>query len=139
MAAGTTTGGLSGKMDGRIGDSPLLGCGTFANNLAGCSLTGHGETIAKLGLSRSIVEEITGGCCPEDALKLNIDSMYRKTSRESGGIVLKKNGCWSAHFTTPKMPYAIVKKGFVTFGAKPGEKIIEKYYDTECKLPCKCK
>ncbi|XP_046416794.1 TATA box-binding protein-associated factor RNA polymerase I subunit B isoform X1 [Neodiprion fabricii] len=139
MAAGTTTGGLNGKMVGRIGDSPFLGCGTFANNLAGCSMTGHGETIAKLGLSRKIVEEVTAGSCPEDTLKLNIDAMYHETNCSSGGIVLKKNGCWGVHFSTPRMPYAVAKKNVVTFGAKPSERKTVKYFDPDSRLPCRCK
>ncbi|XP_024941751.1 isoaspartyl peptidase/L-asparaginase [Cephus cinctus] len=52
MAVGTSTGGLHNKNVGRVGDSPLLGCGTFANSEAGCSLTGQGESIIKLGMSR---------------------------------------------------------------------------------------
>lgn len=139
IAAGTTTGGVSGKMVGRVGASPFLGCGTFANSIAGCSLSGHGETISKLGLSRNIVTAITEGSCPEDALQSNIDSMYRQSNREAGGIVLKRNGCWGVHFNTPRMPYAVVKKNLITFGADPTERKTQAYFDPGVKLPeCRC-
>jgi len=53
LAAGTSTGGMSNKMKGRVGDSPLVGAGTCADNRYGAvSATGYGEQIIKTGLTR---------------------------------------------------------------------------------------
>lgn len=55
IAAGTSTGGMTNKKYGRIGDSPIIGAGTYANNLTGgFSCTGHGEYYIRLGFSRDI-------------------------------------------------------------------------------------
>ena len=55
MAAGTSTGGMTNKKYGRIGDSPIIGAGTYANNeTGGFSCTGHGEYYIRLGFSRDI-------------------------------------------------------------------------------------
>jgi len=55
IAAGTSTGGMTNKKYGRIGDSPIIGAGTYANNeTGGFSCTGHGEYYIRLGFSRDI-------------------------------------------------------------------------------------
>jgi len=55
IAAGTSTGGMTNKKYGRIGDSPIIGAGTYANNATGgFSCTGHGEYYIRLGFSRDI-------------------------------------------------------------------------------------
>lgn len=53
-AAGTSTGGLMNKMVGRIGDSPLIGSGTYAGELCGVSCTGEGEAIIRGTLARDV-------------------------------------------------------------------------------------
>ena len=55
LAAGTSTGGMTNKKYGRVGDSPIIGAGTYANNQTGAfSCTGHGEYYIRLGFSRDI-------------------------------------------------------------------------------------
>lgn len=55
IAAGTSTGGMNNKKYGRVGDSPVIGAGTYANNqTGGFSCTGHGEYFIRLGFSRDI-------------------------------------------------------------------------------------
>ncbi|WP_438315672.1 isoaspartyl peptidase/L-asparaginase family protein [Candidatus Caldatribacterium sp. SIUC1] len=56
IAAGTSTGGVEMQLPGRVGDSPIIGCGTFAWEWGGVSMTGEGEGIVKLGLARKIAE-----------------------------------------------------------------------------------
>lgn len=56
IAAGTSTGGIEMQLPGRVGDSPIIGCGTFAWEWGGVSMTGEGEGIVKLGLARKIAE-----------------------------------------------------------------------------------
>eukprot|EP00605_Chrysophyceae_sp_TOSAG23-4_P000733 GSChrysophyteH1.ASY1.ANO1.818.1 assembled CDS len=57
LAAGTSTGGITAKTPGRVGDSPIIGSGAYADNLkGGVSTTGHGESIAKMCLAKGIVD-----------------------------------------------------------------------------------
>lgn len=54
MACATSTGGISHKRAGRVGDSPLIGCGAYSDNDIGtASTTGHGESIMKVRYSRT--------------------------------------------------------------------------------------
>jgi len=55
IAAGTSTGGMQGKMPGRVGDSPIIGAGTYANNTS-CAVsgTGAGEYFIRLGVAREV-------------------------------------------------------------------------------------
>ena len=56
IAAGTSTGGLTGKRWGRIGDVPVIGAGTYATPVCGVSGTGTGEYFIRLGVARSICD-----------------------------------------------------------------------------------
>src|ERR1700691_5325325 len=68
IAAGTSTGGTLNKAPGRVGDSSLIGCGCYADNLsAAVSLTGWGEPIMKLGLGKWAGDRGAGGAAPEGA------------------------------------------------------------------------
>ena len=58
LAAATSTGGVPGKMVGRVGDSAIIGAGTFANETAAASATGHGESIIMASLCRETIEAI---------------------------------------------------------------------------------
>ncbi|MGB9553258.1 MAG: isoaspartyl peptidase/L-asparaginase, partial [bacterium] len=58
IAVATSTGGIMGKLPGRVGDSPILGAGTYASTNGGVSCTGHGEAIMKLLLAFRATEEM---------------------------------------------------------------------------------
>lgn len=59
LAAGTSTGGMTGKLLGRVGDSPFIGAGTYADSAAGAaSATGYGEQIIKVGLTKFAIDLI---------------------------------------------------------------------------------
>lgn len=65
VAAATSTGGVLGKLPGRIGDSAMIGAGTYADNRAGAaSATGHGEAIIIAGLAKAAVDALRGGRDP---------------------------------------------------------------------------
>ncbi len=119
LAAGTSTGGMTNKMFGRVGDSPIIGAGTYANNqTCAVSGTGHGEYFMRLLVSYDIhalmayegkslkeaantvimkkLEELggTGGIIAIDkdgniAMPFNTDGMYRGYIRENGETVVK--------------------------------------------------
>ncbi len=59
LAAATSTGGITGKMVGRVGDSALVGAGTFASPLGAASATGRGEEIMKFSLCRDAVKALS--------------------------------------------------------------------------------
>ena len=58
IAAGTSTGGLSGKQYGRVGDSPIVGAGTWADRRVGVSCTGQGETFINLGIAHDLAARV---------------------------------------------------------------------------------
>ncbi|KAJ1150553.1 hypothetical protein NDU88_003344 [Pleurodeles waltl] len=65
LACATSTGGITNKMVGRVGDSPIIGSGGYADNLAGAvSTTGHGESIMKVTLARRIILDMENGKPP---------------------------------------------------------------------------
>jgi beta-aspartyl-peptidase (threonine type) len=65
IAAATSTGGIWFKLPGRVGDTPMLGAGTWASALGAASATGHGEGIIKLGVCRTTVEAMAGWSAAE--------------------------------------------------------------------------
>jgi beta-aspartyl-peptidase (threonine type) len=79
VAAATSTGGFSLKLPGRIGDSPLIGCGNYADNQAGaCSATGVGEIAIRLVLSKTVCDFMENGKTAQEAVELAIDIVNRR-------------------------------------------------------------
>jgi beta-aspartyl-peptidase (threonine type) len=116
VAAATSTGGFPLKLPGRIGDSPLIGCGTYADNLAGaCSTTGVGEVAIRLVLAKTVCDYMENGKAAqkaaEKAIKLvntRLSSMYNAmgliaidTSGRIGAAHNSPNMCWA--YITPEM------------------------------------
>ena len=81
VAAATSTGGISCKMVGRVGDSPLIGSGCFADDFAGAvSTTGHGESIMRLNIARQISLALEGGAAPDEACAAALANMRRRVA-----------------------------------------------------------
>jgi L-asparaginase / beta-aspartyl-peptidase len=92
LAAGTSTGGLTGCHPGRVGDSPLPGCGLYANNESGgVSLSGDGESIARTMLAARVVQSLESGDTPQAAIGASLLRLER-VGGEAGGIVLDRRG-----------------------------------------------
>ncbi len=95
IAAGTSTGGISGQKVGRIGDSPLPGGGLYADNHIGAvSFSGDGETIARLALASSVMTSIEHGTDVEQAI-LDAVSKLPGTGgagADGGAIAIRKDG-----------------------------------------------
>lgn len=139
IAAGTTSGGSSKKLAGSVGGSSISGCNAYANRNVGCTLTGHGETIMKLGLSRAIANDTEQECSPSRALKKNLDYMLAEYNRGGGGgVVFEKFGEWAVYFTSNVMPYAVIAHDRVTFGATLDDKSVEMYTGHRERFPCGC-
>jgi len=108
IASGTSTGGTPNKYPGRVGDSPLIGCGTYADSsVGGASCTGWGEAIIKVVLAKTVIDvmEYNGGD-PSAAANLAIQRLEKKADGFGGVIVLNKSGVPAVAFNTPRMARA---------------------------------
>src|SRR5436190_1949901 len=104
LAAGTSTGGMTNKKFGRVGDSPIIGAGTYANN-ATCALsaTGHGEYFIRIGVARDISAQMEyKGMSVEDAAKSSL-AKVAKLGGDGGLVAIDKNGNVAMPFNTPGM------------------------------------
>ena len=105
LVAGTSTGGMTGKRWGRIGDAPVIGAGTYANN-ASCavSATGHGEYFIRHTVARDICArmELAGETLTEAADVVVHDTLV-KASGDGGIIAVDAEGNVALTFNTPGM------------------------------------
>ncbi len=85
LAAATSTGGTFGKLEGRVGDSPMIGAGTWADDDIAISCTGTGEHIIRAGGAISVAHKVRAGATPEAA----IDEMLAEVRRlgGDGGVI----------------------------------------------------
>jgi len=101
LAAGTSTGGTFFKHPGRIGDSPLVGCGCYADNeAAAVSATGHGESVMKIVMSKLANDLVSAGHSPQEAADGAVAILRRRTTGRGGLIVLDRQGRVGAAFST---------------------------------------
>lgn len=93
VAAATSTGGMMGKSEGRIGDSPIVGAGTYADDeLGAASSTGEGEAIMKVALAKTAVDLLADGRDPQSAAEQAIALLARRTRGVAGVIVVDRLG-----------------------------------------------
>lgn len=114
VAAATSTGGFPLKFPGRIGDSPLIGCGTYADNQAGaCSATGVGEVAIRLVLSKTVCDHIENGKPPEEAVEtaINVVNKRIRSYNSMGLIAVDTKGRFGAAHNSPNMCWAYVTTG----------------------------
>ena len=109
-AAATSTGGILGKKRGRVGDTPVVGAGTFADDEAGAaSATGHGEGILRACLGKSAIDAMRAGLDPEQAARQSIDRLSGRLASTGGIILVDRRGrigwarstfsmAWAAHW-----------------------------------------
>jgi len=122
VAAATSTGGFSLKLPGRIGDSPLIGCGTYADNEAGaCSTTGIGEVAVKLVLAKSACDFMRNGKIALEAAESSIRLVNRRMQGRFMGLITvdmlgrigaahnSPNLCWAYMTTKTLHPKAALK------------------------------
>jgi beta-aspartyl-peptidase (threonine type) len=109
IAAATSTGGTPNKLAGRVGDSPLVGCGNYADSrVAGVSATGWGESIMRVVLAKRVCDNIERGLGPLVAGKEAIDFLKARVDGLGGVIVLARTGEMAYHFNTPYMAVASI-------------------------------
>jgi beta-aspartyl-peptidase (threonine type) len=108
IAAGTSTGGTLNKAPGRVGDSSLIGCGCYADNLsAAVSLTGWGEPIMKLVLGKWAVDRVAAGASPDEAAHAAIAYLFDRLGGHGGIILLGPDGRVGLAHNTPRMAWGL--------------------------------
>ncbi len=108
LAAGTSTGGTLNKAPGRVGDSSLIGCGCYADNLsAAVSLTGWGEPIMKLVLGKWAVDRVQAGASPQQAAEDAIAYLHTRLGGHGGIIMLGPQGQIGLAHNTPRMAWGL--------------------------------
>jgi L-asparaginase / beta-aspartyl-peptidase len=113
IAAGTSTGGLQGKMPGRVGDSPIIGAGTYASNQScAVSATGSGEYFIRLGVAREICNLVYFKGMPlQQAADQVIHNELEALHGDGGVIALTPDGQTAFSFNTPGMFRARLSEG----------------------------
>ena len=104
LAVGTSTGGIFDKLPGRVGDSPLIGCGTYADESGAVSCTGYGEAIIRVVLAKSTVDFLRAGIDPQTAATQALELLKSRTGAEGGLIVIDRSGRIGYARTTTHMP-----------------------------------
>lgn len=108
LAVAVSTGGVRGKLPGRIGDSPIPGAGFYADDRFGAVCgTGQGEAFLRLGLARLMVVELQHGMDAEAVAKGAVEMLGRVLKASGGVIVIGRDGLPQAAFNTPAMPFAV--------------------------------
>src|SRR6266403_783230 len=123
LFAATSTGGTCCKLPGRVGDSPLIGCGCYADSEAGgASCTGYGEAIMKVVLAKSAVDLLRQrAICVDPPVVPYCDTstadlaareavhLFAKRTHATGGLILlDRHGNPGFAFNTPRMAYGYV-------------------------------
>jgi beta-aspartyl-peptidase (threonine type) len=110
LAVAVSTGGISGKLPGRIGDAPIPGAGIYADDLFGAVCgTGQGEAFIRLGLARLIVVELQHGMDPGAVAQGAVDLLGKSLKAQGGVILIGRSGPPHAAFNTPAMPWAMAQ------------------------------
>jgi len=126
-AAATSTGGFTLKFPGRIGDSPLIGCGNYADNQAGaCSATGIGEVAIRLVLAKHVCDQIRAGQAAQEAVENAVTLVNRRLKiKNSMGLIAvdtqgrigaahnTRNLCWAYMTPNTAKPKASMEAKFL--------------------------
>ncbi|MGC4096872.1 MAG: isoaspartyl peptidase/L-asparaginase family protein [Nitrospira sp.] len=104
VAAGASTGGIDLMLPGRVGDTPLIGCGVYADNESGAvSMTGLGEGIIRLAVAKEICQRLADGRTPATAARSVLQKLVARINGAAGTLVLKPNGQFAIRHSTPHM------------------------------------
>ncbi|XP_033126836.1 isoaspartyl peptidase/L-asparaginase-like [Anneissia japonica] len=122
VASATSTGGITGKEAGRVGDCPLVGCGRYCdNNIGAVSSTGHGESISKVVLAKTIIMYMQQGLSSQEAAEKALSVMTQRVQGSGGVIVVSNTGDIGIAFTTERMSWASMQNDQLCYGLDPGE------------------
>ena len=115
LTAGTSTGGMTNKRHGRVGDSPIIGAGTYANEHCAASGTGHGEFFIRYAVAYDICARVElQGMAIEKAADLVINDELKRVGGSGGVIALDNKGNIAMPFNTEGM-----YRGYIRDDGKP--------------------
>ena len=111
VAAATSSGGTQDKTPGRVGDTPVIGAGTYADDRTGAaSSTGWGESILRVVLAKGAVDRMASGATPAAAGRAALVAL-RRIQGMGGLILLDRQGRAAAVFNTPRMARGTATEG----------------------------
>jgi beta-aspartyl-peptidase (threonine type) len=117
IAAATSTGGVTGKLVGRVGDVPIVGSGGYADNMiGGVSSTGDGESIMKVNLARLVLTYVEAGCPIQEAAEKALAYMSQRVEGTGGVVALDTHGNIAHSHTTKRMVWASTRNGRIESG-----------------------
>jgi beta-aspartyl-peptidase (threonine type) len=120
LAAATSTGGVTGKQVGRVGDVPIIGSGGYADNRVGAvSTTGHGESILKVNLAKLVLSYMDTGMDIQEAAEKALGYMHVRVKGNGGLIAVDPQGNIAHAFTTKRMVWASIKEDKLESGINP--------------------
>lgn len=112
IVAATSTGGTTNKRAGRVGDTPIVGAGTYAEDEAGgASATGQGEGILRTCLTRHAVDLLRAGATAEEAARRAVAHMQAKVAMTGGIILVDARGGIGLARTTSTMSWGAAWEG----------------------------
>lgn len=110
LAVGTSTGGTRHKLPGRVGDSPLIGSGGYADNwTAAAGATGHGESLMKVIISKRVCDLVGDGLSAQAACDAAIQLLADRVNGTGGLIAIDARGQIGFARNTNAMPYAYAR------------------------------
>jgi len=122
LAAATSTGGTFNKLPGRVGDSPLVGSGAYADNRTGAvSATGLGEALMKVVVSKTACDFIDRGMTAQEAAEAAVAVLVDRTTGEGGLIVVDRLGGVGVAHNTPYIAHAFIAADGKVITAIQGE------------------
>ncbi|WMT57800.1 isoaspartyl peptidase/L-asparaginase family protein [Truepera radiovictrix] len=105
LAAATSTGGMLGKWPGRVGDSPIIGAGTYADSRVAVSCTGKGEAFIRAVTAKALAERLAAGAALEESVQRALEEV-RGFGGSGGLISVTKAGELCVGFNSATMAYA---------------------------------
>lgn len=113
LAVAVSTGGTAGKLPGRVGDSPIVGCGAYADNgLGAAAATGHGEPLMRFVFSKSACDLMGQGLSPQQAAAEVLRRLETRLGPTQAGIILlSPEGEIGVAFNTHHMAHACIRPG----------------------------
>jgi beta-aspartyl-peptidase (threonine type) len=104
LAAGASTGGVDAMLPGRVGDTPLIGCGVYADNRSGAvSMTGQGESIIRLTVAKAICDRLAAGRTPRAAAASVLRRLVSRIEGAAGTLVMTRDARFAIAHVTPHM------------------------------------
>lgn len=131
IAVATSTGGIGGKLHGRIGDTPIIGCGTYCDNrFGGVSTTGHGDVLMRGCVAHDIVKrmEYLG-----ESIQVASENGCKRLLTDfkgTGGVVgIDNNGNTAMFFTSQRMAWAYQRSRTLHYGIRKKDDFTEEVSD----------